>query len=532
MSLSRRHDPRLDEPRWSAGPPAGRRAVLVRALLVLGVPLAAWYFGWLLQPERVGHPMLFALLVTAELFNLVQAVGFWWTASTDSRRAPPIALGRTPEVDVFVPVYGEPVEVVEPTVALATSMEGARVRVHLLDDGGDDEMEALARRAGAVYHRRAGSAGAKAGNINAALARTSGEFVVILDCDHVPSRRFLTETLGHMSEERVAFVQTPQYYANHDEGPVARAAWGQQALFFGAIARGKGKLDSIFCCGTNVLFRRSALEQAGGFPTHSVTEDFELSVELHQRGWRSVYVPEVLASGLGPEDMASYVSQQQRWARGCLAGARSVFRARLPRKVRAQYLLSSMYFLSGWTLLIYMSFPVIRILTGAQPIAAGSADQFLMHFVPYFVVALGAVAMAGAGSYTFAAFALSASTFWIHVQATLRALTGRRGGFVVTPKQGEGGRQPRVVVPALVTVGALIAVAGYGLAKDRSPSTLNNIAFAALHIAVLLAGAWPALRGAGAHSEAAERRRRERAGARQAPARRSRGPRRVAGRSV
>jgi hypothetical protein len=97
------------------------------------------------------------------------------------------------------------------------------------------------------------------------------------------------------------------------------------------------------------------------------------------------------------------------------------------------------------------------------------------------------------------------------VQATLRALTGRRGGFVVTPKQSEGGRQPRVVVPALVTVGALIAVAGYGLAKDRSPSTLNNIAFAALHIAVLLAGAWPALRGAGAHREAPERRRSERA---------------------
>jgi cellulose synthase (UDP-forming) len=494
--IGRHTDPRLDEPSWSAAPPAGRRGVLVRALLLLGLPLAAWYFGWLLQPERVGHPILFALLVTAELFNLIQAVGFWWTASSDARRTAPVPLGRSPEVDVFVPVYGEPVEVVEPTLALATSMEGAHVRVHLLDDGGDDEMEALARRSGATYHRRAGSAGAKAGNINAALTRTSGEFVVILDCDHVPSRRFLTETLGHMSDERVAFVQTPQYYANHDHGPVARAAWGQQALFFGAIARGKGNLDSIFCCGTNVLFRRSTLEQVGGFPTHSVTEDFELSVELHERGWRSVYVPEVLASGLGPEDMASYVSQQQRWARGCLAGASSVLRARLPRKVRAQYLLSSMYFLSGWTLLIYMSFPVIRILTGAQPIAAGTADQFLMHFVPYFLVALGAVAMAGAGSYTFAAFALSASTFWIHVQATLRALTGRRGGFVVTPKQGEGGRQPRVVVPAVVTVGLLIAVAAYGLARDRSPSTLNNIAFAALHVSVLSAGAWPALVGA------------------------------------
>jgi cellulose synthase (UDP-forming) len=500
-------DPRLREPRWSAGPPSGGRALAVRALLLLGLPLAAWYFGWLLQPDRVGHPLLFALLVTAELFNLIQAVGFWWTASTDSRRSPAPPLGRAPDVDVLVPVYGEPVEVVEPTLAQARSMEGARVRVHLLDDGGDDEMKELARRAGAVYHRRAGSAGAKAGNINAALERTSGEFVVILDCDHVPSPRFLTETLGHMADERVAFVQTPQYYANHGEGLVAGAAWAQQALFFGAIARGKGNLGSIFCCGTNVLFRRSALDQVGGFPTHSVTEDFELSVELHQRGWRSVYVPEVLASGLGPEDMASYVSQQQRWARGCLAGARSVLRARLPGRVRAQYLLSSMYFLSGWTLLIYMTFPVVRILTGAQPIAAGSADQFLIHFVPYFLVALGAVALAGAGSYTFSAFALSASTFWIHVQATLRAVAGKRGGFVVTPKEGEAGRQPRVVLPALATVAALVAVAGYGLAKDRSPSTLNNIAFAALHIGVLLAGAWPALRGAPSEAPAARERR-------------------------
>jgi cellulose synthase (UDP-forming) len=297
-----------------------------------------------------------------------------------------------------------------------------------------------------------------------------------------------------MSDERVAFVQTPQYYANHDHGAVARAAWGQQALFFGAIARGKDGLGAIFCCGTNVLFRRSALESVGGFPTHSVTEDFELSIELHERGWRTVYVPEVLAQGLGPEDMSSYVSQQQRWARGCLAGARSAWRARLPARVRAQYLLSSMYFLSGWTLLVYMSFPVVRILTGAQPIAAGSADQFLVHFVPYFAVALGAVALAGAGAYTFAAFALGASSFWIHVQATLRTVLRRPGGFIVTPKQGQSARQPRAMLPALVTVAVLTGVAVYGIVKDRSPSTLNNIAFATLHISVLLAGAWPALR--------------------------------------
>ena len=81
------------------------------------------------------------------------------------------------------------------------------------------------------------------------------------------------------------------------------------------------------------------------------------------------------------------------------------------------------------------------------------------------------------------------------MQATFRTILRRRGGFIVTPKQGESARQPRAVLPALVTVAVLAGVAVYGLVKDRSPSTLNNIAFATLHISVLLAGAWPALRG-------------------------------------
>jgi cellulose synthase (UDP-forming) len=73
-------------------------------------------------------------------------------------------------------------------------------------------------------------------------------------------------------------------------------------------------------------------------------------------------------------------------------------------------------------------------------------------------------------------------------------LLGRRGGFVVTPKEGAAGRQPRAVVPALVAIATLSAVAAYGLQRDRDPATLNNVAFATLHIAVLLSGVWPALR--------------------------------------
>jgi cellulose synthase (UDP-forming) len=466
----------------------------VRGLLCAVVPLALLYFVWLLQPERVGHPLLYALLLSAELFNAVQALGFWWTGARQRVRGPVPPSGPPPAVDVFIPVYDEPVAVVEPTVAAAVRMTGAEVRVHVLDDGRSEAMRAMARRHGAAYLRREEHGGAKAGNINHALGRTDAPYVVVLDCDHVPAQHFLEATLGHLEDERVAFVQTPQYYANWDRGEVPAAAWSQQALFFGPIARGKDGHEAMFCCGTNVVFRRTALESVGGFPQDSLTEDFTLSIRLHERGWRSRYMAEVLARGLGPEDMASYVSQQQRWARGCLSALPAVWRSSLTFRLKLQYGLSASFFLTGWTVLAYMTFPVVRLLTGDQPLAATSADQFLAHFAPYFGFALMTVTVMGGGAYTFRAFALQAASFWIHAQASLLALVRRRGRFVVTPKEGARERQPRAVVPALAAIAVLSGVAVYGLVRDREPATLNNVAFAALHVAVLLSGVLPALR--------------------------------------
>ena len=152
--------------------------------------------------------------------------------------------------------------------------------------------------------------------------------------------------------------------------------------------------------------------------------------------------------------------------------------------------------LTGWTVLIYMTFPVVRLLTGAQPLAATTADQFLAHFAPYFGLSLLAVTALGGGAYTFKAFALQAASFWIHVQSTVLTLLGRRGGFVVTPKEGAHGRQPRAVAPALAAVAVLLGAAVHGLLRDRDPATLNNVAFAMLHVSVLLSGVLPALRAA------------------------------------
>jgi len=487
-------DIRLRRPQWDPLPSGMPVRTRVRLIALLGLPLVAWYLSWLLDPSRVGQPVLYALLVTAESLNVLQAVGFWWTCAYERVREPKAPAGpRT--VDVLVPRYDEAAEIVDLTLAAAVALRGADVRVWLLDDGDSDEMRDLALRHGAGYLRRPVHDHAKAGNVNHALTQVDAPFVAIVDCDHVVHPDFLEATLGHFDDDgHLAFVQTPQYYANGDQPGVPGAAWSQQTLFFGAIARGKDGLGATFCCGTNVVFRRAALDHVGGFPTHSITEDFELSIDLHERGWRTAYLPKVLANGLGPDDMGAYVTQQLRWARGCLSAVPRILRARLPLRLRAQYLLSGIYWLSGWTVLIYMAFPVIRILFGVQPLANLTAPEFLLHFAPYFVVALTTAALAGRGSYTFQALALAATSFLLFIVASVLTVARRRGSFKVTPKQGAGRAQPRAVAPALACVVVLVAVAAWGLANRQDSATFNNAAFALFHVAILMTGAWPALR--------------------------------------
>jgi hypothetical protein len=122
--MSTMTDVRLTRPRWRAASPGRAHRVRVRLAIAIAVPLAVFYLAWLLRPERVGDPVLYAVLVAAELFNLTQALGFWWTCARErSRRplAPHGALG-IPEVDVFIPVYGEDVQTIRTTAVAALAL--------------------------------------------------------------------------------------------------------------------------------------------------------------------------------------------------------------------------------------------------------------------------------------------------------------------------------------------------------------------------------------------------------------------------
>ncbi len=145
-----------------------------------------------------------------------------------------------------------------------------------------------------------------------------------------------------------------------------------------------------------------------------------------------------------------------------------MLRSSLPVRLKAQYVLSASYFLTGWTVLVYLSLPVVRILTGAQPVAGATADTFLTAFAPYFALSLATVASVGGGRYTFRAYSLAASTFWIHVYASCATIAGRGGRFVVTPKKGTRGVQVRPVLPTLAVIAVLIGVAVVGLAGSTT----------------------------------------------------------------
>jgi cellulose synthase (UDP-forming) len=470
--------------------PAERRAIYLRNcrfLVVACVLSGAYYLWWLLVDARAANPWLFGILIAAELFNLIQAAGFWYTISNQKWTVPPDAdfSASGERVDAFITVYGEPYDVVENTVAAVAAIRHPRLSVWVLDDGPDPEISRIAERHGAAYLTRPDRSGAKAGNVNHALSLSAGDFVIIFDADHAPVPEFLERTMACFAEESVAFAQTPQSYRNRFENRVAAGAHEQQALFYGPILRGKDSANAVFSCGTNVVFRRTALEQIGGIPEDSITEDLRVSLVLKRLRWTSVYVSEVLATGLGPVDVRGYFSQQKRWARG---GLEILMRRRPfflgmggPRGV--QYALSFLYWFTGLAYLGYIILPLAFLFFDQRPVQV--PNEYPSHFLPYVFITLLTMVYASEFTLTFRGIWFTLAAFPVHIAALFESVFGGAARFVVTSKTA-GARSLRPVIPQLLTLLALGVAIPYGLVTGGvTPSVVNNVAFALGHILIV-----------------------------------------------
>ena len=315
--------------------------IMLALIATLGI---LFYAQFLLNPANRGNLLPYAMVITAELilvthallsmwtilsgakeprdfsFHRAQDLMFDWAAITSARIEgspelwPVLLDGAEVTIDVLITVYGEDVDKIRTTAVAASAIKGKH-RTWILDDGRSDEVRALADELGCHYVRRLSNNGAKAGNINHALSIAKGDFFCVFDADFAPLPDFLVETLPFFVNLTVAFVQTPQTYGNL-VNLVSRGAGYMQAVFYKFVQPGRNHFNAAFCVGTNVIFRRAAINDIGGIYTDSKSEDVWTSLMLHERGWKTIYIPKTLAVGDAPESIEAYTKQQLRWATG------------------------------------------------------------------------------------------------------------------------------------------------------------------------------------------------------------------------
>jgi cellulose synthase (UDP-forming) len=294
---------------------------------------------------------------------------------------------KLPTVDVFIPTYNEDEYILAMTVAAAKNMDypAEKLKVWLLDDGGTEQkcndpnperpaaamqrrvsLQLLCSQLGAIYHTRERNEHAKAGNMNAALAHSTGEIVVVFDADHAPFRSFLRETVGYFARDPKLFlVQTPHVFLNPD--PIERNLRtfsrmpSENEMFYSVTQRGLDKWNASFFCGSAALLRRSALKTTGGFSGITITEDCETAFELHSKGWTSVFVDEPLIAGLQPETFASFVGQRSRWCQGMF----QILLLKNPAFKRGLKVIQKLAYLSSMT---FWFFPIPRLVFMLAPL--------------------------------------------------------------------------------------------------------------------------------------------------------------------
>jgi cellulose synthase (UDP-forming) len=351
-------------------------------LLFLGAQSVVLFALWWFRAEHVGNPALFVLLSIATWYGVSRIVVGWYNVF-HIEQPPPRPAPEGLRVAVFITSSpGEPYEMFVRTLAAARAIRYPHT-TYLLDDTRDPRFADLARSMDAVHLELVGLPGAKAGKINAALVQTSEDFILVLDPDHIPLPAFLDRVLGWFDDERIGFVQVAQNYWNAPRSFVARAAAEQTFAFYGPILQGMHGTGTAVAIGANCTFRRAALASIGGHGI-GLAEDLVTAIRLHAAGWKSVYVPEVVARGLVPEDLDSFLRQQLKWSRGVyevlLREYPRAFR-RLTNHQRVSYLMIGTYYLVGLTTLIYLTIPLLYLWTGAQPAAMFLAD-YLAHALP------------------------------------------------------------------------------------------------------------------------------------------------------
>ena len=393
---------------WLSADSQRARTAMVAVMIVLMWRYLLW--RWIATLPPIGLSLDFAVGVIFVVIETMVMAGstislVFLTRTTD--RSTEVdqyqawLRARTPQplVDVFICTYNEEEAILERTIVGACSLDYPRHRVWVLDDGRRPWLADLAARLGARYLTRPDNSHAKAGNINHGLQHVAAlpeppDYISILDADFVPAPSFLKRALSLFHADDVGIVQTPQHFINPDplqsNLSIARVWPDEQRYFFDVVMAAKDAWGASFCCGTSSVIRFDILQQIGGFPTESVTEDYLVTLKMKAQGFRTVYLNERLSLGLAPEGLKEYVTQRSRWALGFVQicrGDLGPFRRNngLTLLDRVSLVETFLYWSASYSFrLLGIIVPILYWLFNILAVQADVVDT-LAYYLPYFI---------------------------------------------------------------------------------------------------------------------------------------------------
>jgi len=410
------------------------------------------------------------VLLLAELYSLLMLILSIFSCIQPINRSLTLKLeeeNNLPTVDVFIPTYNEPFDIIKATVlgALNIIYPKNKIKVHLLDDGATlekrnskdltertkallryKELKTFCETIGARYLTREKNIYAKAGNLNEAFKKSSGDLIAVFDCDHVPAKDFLLHTVPYfMKDPKLFVVQTPHFFINPD--PVEKnlrvfyAAPSENEMFYREIQPGLDFWNSSFFCGSAALLSRSALEKAGGFLGKTVTEDAETSINLHALGFNSAYVSRPLICGLTPETFLSFVKQRIRWAQGMIQiflFYNPLFKKGLKWYQKLCYYNCILFWFFGFARLVFLLAPLFFIFFNFH-IYNASLKQILLITLPYVITVLSVDHfLFGKVRWPFFSEIYETITSIFILPALIKTfLSPEKPRFIVTPKKEE-----------------------------------------------------------------------------------------------
>ena len=428
---------------------ASNRRLVCWGVMATNGTYLLWRFTCTL-PQGVGPETWPAwVYLVIETLALLESGTFWLSLSRTPVRPIPTAAvtaannDQQPSVEIWIPTYREPFEVLEKSVLAAKAVDCPGLRVKVLDDGNRPWLEERCRVWQVEYVTRPEHAHAKAGNLNHSLALTTADFIVTMDADFAAHRDFVRATLPFFADPRLAVLQTPQTFYNPDMVQQNLGLGGgvadEQALFFREIQPGRDAWDCAFYCGSCAMLRTEAIREIGGFPTESITEDLLTTLKLLGKNWKTQYLNRQLSVGLAAESIDAFFIQRDRWCKGAIEimflSDGPLLNPRLTLMQRVLFM-PFYWLINPFFNLAMMLAPVVCLLTGLNIIWIEQTSDLYMLLLPTVVVNLSCLSWISRGR--FSPVISTAVSMVMAVRMARSALAGmfRVGStvFKVTPK--------------------------------------------------------------------------------------------------